>query len=1596
MADPKAFPDKEKENQNEAVDKKIDRILGNIDFKAIDKRIEKKLQGQNERIEKTLIEQGLIEPDLLSSEDRKYVESLPSDYRSKALRYLDIFRDNPELVTEYLQTLKKFGSEKDAKKAGATNVLFYPNKVSKHITDNADIYDEETQKRWFTYSNPLNPVGIYDLAYRVDKEGRKIQKEHYNKTSTKWIHGITEPVHDSVRALTKVIAGLVDTVGPSNTKSAVDYLEANWPKFDDITYPNKDKPSAHLKDSWSTEAISDLTQFGIDYYLGGKLFKFFGAAYGKAKPGQIKKITEHVTKRKPKTDAPWYKPWQKGKPVADSFGNIKYASSIAQKMEIPIFAAKYGTGRALTSETTPGEEKAQTFSQGFGWLPTISRQEYNKMTKREQAVYRLKHSLIHGGEGSLLIGGLTKAIGIGGKAIWGGTKWAGRTVAVPAEKLILNPISNIMKSRKTGIPQLAQGIRNAGGFVSSKVLKIPSYKDWAFFNTTQGPLKERILGFAESKILPPLRVRGPWPKEAKEIMLKGEQMIRGYKKEVGVLLSQIDRSIYNMMNKGFTNKIFTTSSVSGGRQYWDDVISFLKGEVKIDALPIPLREPSRDIQKLIEKLSKEIRPYVKSDEIKKEILDGMGKYLTTSYKIFQGSFKPGKKEMDAATSYFAGLLKKTVPKYKKVKPGDKLWDQLQREASIKVEQILKYGTEGSSPAKRLNAITGLMKSDKILAKKQNLPKVIEDLMGKVDNPMAIIMDTVSGQAELLSHLFTHKSILREGLRSGWITTNPEKFAVEGVQKWVAKSLVPIKDLMRTSNIDIAKIYTPPSRKVGNYFTTPEIANALKEDTLWTDFLLQQSWYKPVIAAKTTAQLSKTVLSIMTQARNFETAMFFSIMQGHVGSRASVMEAMKYVFGDVIGKGKINPIAMRKKLKEWSDVGILDTSVVGGEVQAVIGDLAKGKFNSTDAFFKALMSNPIFRKATEFYQGSDSVWKAYGYEFTKSQLVRAIPIKGLSLNEARALGYVIEPGRRAAYKWSDLVTKQFDEVFGMRWDPLNIDGSAKTYGDALKQIAGKYIRDVYPNYNIVPNLVAGWRRLPMGNFIAFRSENIRNVFNTMVYSMRELSSSNPYLRQMGAKRMLGLTTTLYGLEEGLRVFTSTLTNIEEETLRKYQRWLSPWYDKTATLFPVSKMDPDSKKFWTLNWTREQPYEGVQDAFAQMFKEVFNPVKDDMAMGKRFFNGFFYNFEEKTPGGIFLLFEPFITPSLLLEKIQDIAPSAWTGGLGNDGITKEGFTVYDVRNDSVSEMIAKMFAHLLLDINPATIKNAKQSIDAAEGTLTRSGKELNTLNQVTKMLLGLGLEEQDPINQIPKEIGDFTGRIKKTNEDFRRDTSDVNKLINDPFLLKSEFENLQANRYRELSRIYEFVMFLKNDLKMTRGEIMKQFKGRGGFGTRTVAMILNGRFDAANLPPTEITSLYPKILERINRTDKYKNNPLKLADIYNVKELNSIRFKWQNIPLGLDNKQLDEYFLTGKDPRLKKETKAEPVSMVLPRDTTTQVARLPIAEAPRSQTPLPPTPGVSQQAVAQVPQQVGATGLTATETALLSNEEKAMKLRQRGMV
>ena len=165
-----------------------------------------------------------------------------------------------------------------------------------------------------------------------------------------------------------------------------------------------------------------------------------------------------------------------------------------------------------------------------------------------------------------------------------------------------------------------------------------------------------------------------------------------------------------------------------------------------------------------------------------------------------------------------------------------------------------------------------------------------------------------------------------------------------------------------------------------------------------------------------------------------------------------------------------------------------------------------------------------------------------------------------------------------------------------------------------------------------------------------------------------------------------------------------------------------------------------------------------------------------------------------------------------------------------------------------------------------------------------------------------------------------------------------------------------------------------------------------------MMLQGKFDPANIPPYDYTSEYPKKLRVINKTDRYKNNPLKLIDIYDPKQLHTIKKKWYAIPLGLNEEELEEYFITGKDPRKEKEEVIEEkdTSMILPDTTESKTQLTELITTPNNQ-PVE-TANVSQDVVktAAVPTKINPnTGLTRIEDALLSNEEKAIRLKNRGV-
>ena len=121
--------------------------------------------------------------------------------------------------------------------------------------------------------------------------------------------------------------------------------------------------------------------------------------------------------------------------------------------------------------------------------------------------------------------------------------------------------------------------------------------------------------------------------------------------------------------------------------------------------------------------------------------------------------------------------------------------------------------------------------------------------------------------------------------------------------------------------------------------------------------------------------------------------------------------------------------------------------------------------------------------------------------------------------------------------------------------------------------------------------------------------------------------------------------------------------------------------------------------------------------------------------------------------------------------------------------------------------KFFGHIWEDINPTTTKNAKQVLEAMEGEVTRSGQEMSTINKIFKMVLGIGVERQTPLNSISFVVSNFTKRISATHSDFVREATDIHKLLLDPFMLPKKFNELQKNRYREYSRLYDFIQYPK---------------------------------------------------------------------------------------------------------------------------------------------------------------------------------------------
>ena len=69
-----------------------------------------------------------------------------------------------------------------------------------------------------------------------------------------------------------------------------------------------------------------------------------------------------------------------------------------------------------------------------------------------------------------------------------------------------------------------------------------------------------------------------------------------------------------------------------------------------------------------------------------------------------------------------------------------------------------------------------------------------------------------------------------------------------------------------------------------------------------DNLINIPIYREIMQGKVLVQVGKTLYSPQTQVRNVTSASFFALMNGHIGGRASVTDAMQIVARDIFKAG----------------------------------------------------------------------------------------------------------------------------------------------------------------------------------------------------------------------------------------------------------------------------------------------------------------------------------------------------------------------------------------------------------------------------------------------------------------------------------------------------------------------------------------------------------------------------------------------------------------------------------------------------------------------------------------------------------------------
>ena len=1015
-----------------------------------------------------------------------------------------------------------------------------------------------------------------------------------------------------------------------------------------------------------------------------------------------------------------------------------------------------------------------------------------------------------------------------------------------------------------------------------------------------------------------LRYRSFMPEEIATEKLLVQSNVQPYIKKAEVTLNRLEKNIDNAIGK-----MGNVDSELERRMIFDNIEEFLtnpnadKKKEFLAKLPSNVRKDVQGMRTQVDGLTNDVlnSNFLKENNfvdktsglaVKDIINENINSYLRRRYRVFEDKkYTPTGEQLNIATKEFQKDKSAVEKELTKMARGDtaglftdaelnrigavrvgagdsqridingKVTDEASRIARDGFLNRYRLRNRGSAKLSGGRVAENRLDTGMFMERKY-LPKYQRELLGEITDPRESYLGTVADLAQFKAvddYFGNVKQMADANTGFGKFFVNPDTMTpLQRKQMLDSGQYVQLgsKDGRSTLRGEVTDELDQTVDKSGwgslhGYIVPERIYRDLTQTVLAEDGFgstaIRGVW-DTFLRGKGISQYSKTVLSPVTQVRNFTTASMFALSQGNIGRGmgGSLGDSMKLTFKQMFD-GVPNDDVL-DELAELQRRGIIGTQTELREIQDMInrgiGYSARGPKGLSEAiggeYGRKLADTKMAKtvgKGTKMfedaYQNSDDFWKIYNFQFESNKLRNALrEMTPQDQYKYLTKGQTLNPQTR-------------NQIIS---DPSKMD-------ELLKDRAAQIVRDTVPNYNKAPELIKSARKLPVGNFITFPYEIFRTGANTVRQAIEEMNpSNNQAIQNIGRRRMAGAVGTFGVMPAAVANLGYAVSGVSRDEMKAYQRSFSAPWEKNAVLVPFGRDEDGNLEYF--NFSTTNPYDSITSMFNAAINEADEGYRQGKSADEIALNSGFQVLKD--------FFEPFLSQSIVTEALLDVT--------ARGGKTGTGAQVFNPQ-DSVGDKVGKGFAHVLEGIMPNVvpieIKNANPANlqfepsrfargvvgGMAPGVINpkdKLGRERTISEEMFRVFSGVTPMKFDP--EFALRIN--AGRMQRAQTDAKRI---FNSVLDDGNLTPSQMVDaykLANDRKRVVDEQYYQIIEDLETLGMKKSEIRRMLKENKIGGADG---IMRGRFE-----PFKMSDDARKKMRRAGNYEIFKDTRSEIRSIY----------------------------------------------------------------------------------------------------------------------